>query len=160
MHSPRLLLLDEPTVGVDPQSRNLIFQEVRRLNTAGTTVLYTSHYMEEVQALCTRIGIMDSGRIVACDTVPHLLALRDGSVRFRVTAMTPELRRALETLSDCRVTEDPDGRVRLLCRDVKGTLLRLGVIFRDTGTQPLDLEADESNLENVFLHLTGRALRD
>jgi ABC-2 type transport system ATP-binding protein len=160
MHSPRLLLLDEPTVGVDPQSRNLIFEEVRRLNAAGTTVLYTSHYMEEVQALCTRIGIMDSGRVVACDTLPHLLALKDGSVRFRVATMTPELRRALEVLPDCRVTDDPDGRVRLRCHDVKGTLLRLGVIFRDTGTQPLDLEADEPNLESVFLHLTGRALRD
>jgi ABC-2 type transport system ATP-binding protein len=188
LHSPRLLLLDEPTVGVDPQSRNLIFEEVRRLNAAGTTVLYTSHYMEEVQALCTRIGIMDSGRVVACDTVPNLLALKDGSVRFRVATMTAELRRALAALPGCRLAETdtpaaradairedptriqsspanpapgaPTGHVRLLCHDVKGTLLRLGVTFRDTGTQPLELEADEPNLESVFLHLTGRALRD
>src|SRR5262245_30705863 len=90
VHSPRLLLLDEPTVGVDPQSRNLIFEEVRRLNAAGVTVVYTSHYMEEVQALCTRIGIVDSGRVVACDTVPNLLRLKEGSVRFRVTNPTPE----------------------------------------------------------------------
>src|SRR5436309_3401496 len=65
MHRPRLLLLDEPTVGVDPQSRNHIFEEVRRLNRAGVTVLYTSHYMEEVQALCTRFGLIDHGRQVA-----------------------------------------------------------------------------------------------
>jgi ABC-2 type transport system ATP-binding protein len=160
MHSPRLLLLDEPTVGVDPQSRNLIFEEVRRLNAAGTTVIYTSHYMEEVQALCTRIGIMDSGRVIACDSVPNLLRLKDGSVRFRVAGPAPGLRPALGALPDCHLIEDGDGRVRLACRDVKGTLLRLGVIFRDIGVQPLDLEADEANLEGVFLHLTGRALRD
>ena len=188
IHSPRLLLLDEPTVGVDPQSRNLIFEEVRRLNAAGVTVVYTSHYMEEVQALCTRIGIMDCGRVVACDTLPNLLRLKDGSVRFRVGNPTPALLQGLEALPDCRlaeadlpgmprtgaiqgapgvpsaavtrVTAAVSGRVQLICRDVKGTLLRLGALFRETGTVPLDLEADEPNLENVFLHLTGRALRD
>ena len=70
VHGPRLLLLDEPTVGVDPQSRNHIFEEVRRLNGEGMTLVYTSHYMEEVQALCSRIGIMDRGRLAACDTLP------------------------------------------------------------------------------------------
>ena len=70
MHQPRLLLLDEPTTGVDPQSRNHIFEEVRRLNAAGMTIVYTSHYMEEVQALCPRIGIIDHGKLIACDTLP------------------------------------------------------------------------------------------
>src|SRR5438445_6014059 len=65
VHEPRLLLLDEPTSGVDPQSRNHIFEEVRRINAAGVTVLYTSHYMEEVQSLCTRVGIIDHGRLIA-----------------------------------------------------------------------------------------------
>jgi ABC-2 type transport system ATP-binding protein len=74
VHKPRLLLLDEPTVGVDPQSRNRIFEEVRRLNRQGLTILYTSHYMEEVQALCTRIGIMDQGNLIACDTLTNLLS--------------------------------------------------------------------------------------
>ena len=73
IHEPRLLLLDEPTTGVDPQSRNHIFEEIRRLNSEGVTVVYTSHYMEEVQALCNRIGIMDHGRLIACDTLPALL---------------------------------------------------------------------------------------
>jgi ABC-2 type transport system ATP-binding protein len=137
--------------------------------------------MEEVQALCPRIGIMDCGRVVACDTLPDLLRLEDASVRFRLARPSAELRRGLEALPDCRVIDDDatsaittrpfgpaadgraggePGRVRLVCRDVKGTLLRLGVLFRDTGTEPVDLEADEPNLESVFLHLTGRALRD
>jgi ABC-2 type transport system ATP-binding protein len=73
IHKPRIIFLDEPTVGVDPQSRVHIFAEVRRLNAAGTTVVYTSHYMEEVQALCTRVGVLDYGRLIACDTVPNLL---------------------------------------------------------------------------------------
>src|SRR5439155_5871312 len=84
VHRPRLLLLDEPTVGVDPQSRNHIFEEVRRLNAAGMTVVYTSHYMEEVQALCSRIGIIDHGNLVTCDTLHGLLSLLEGEIRLRV----------------------------------------------------------------------------
>src|SRR6476620_2951261 len=74
VHEPSILLLDEPTAGVDPQSRNHLFEGVRRLNAAGRTIIYTSHYMEEVQALCHRIGIIDHGRLIACDTLAHLLA--------------------------------------------------------------------------------------
>src|SRR5439155_666162 len=81
VHGPRLLLLDEPTVGVDPQSRSHIFDEVRRLNARGVTIVYTSHYMEEVQALCTRVGIIDHGRLIACDTLPALLQKLTGLLR-------------------------------------------------------------------------------
>src|SRR5437667_26492 len=105
MHRPRLLLLDEPTTGVDPQSRNHIFEEVRRLNAAGLTVVYTSHYMEEVQALCPRIGIIDHGRLVACDTLPHLLKKLSGVIRVRVTQTPPALRDRLKELPDCRLSE-------------------------------------------------------
>ncbi len=98
VHGPRLLLLDEPTVGVDPQSRNHIFEEVRRLNGEGMTLVYTSHYMEEVQALCGRIGIMDRGRLAACDTLPQLLQLLPGAIRFRVASLTPALREQLKEL--------------------------------------------------------------
>src|SRR5437870_5284945 len=92
VHRPAVLLLDEPTVGVDPQSRNWIFEEVRRLNKSGMTVVYTSHYMEEVQALCTRVGILDYGRLIACDTVPRLLQTLDGVIRFRPEPASPGLR--------------------------------------------------------------------
>ncbi len=82
VHQPRLLLLDEPTTGVDPQSRNHIFEEIRRIHAAGVTVVYTSHYMEEVQALCPRIGIIDHGKLIACDTLPALLQHLDGCNPF------------------------------------------------------------------------------
>jgi ABC-2 type transport system ATP-binding protein len=166
VHGPRLLLLDEPTTGVDPQSRNLVFEEVRRVNAAGLTVVYTSHYMEEVQGLCTRIGIMDRGRVVACDTLPNLLRLRDAVVRFRVAEVTPALRERLKALPDCRLVEvqeaagRPGQPVRLECREARTTLLRLGAVLAELGLEASDLEADEPNLESVFLHLTGKALRD
>ena len=94
VHRPRILYLDEPTTGVDPQSRNHIFEEVRALNAAGVTVIYTSHYMEEVQALCPRIAILDHGRVIACDTRENLLRMLDGTLTVRVARRPAGRRRA------------------------------------------------------------------
>jgi ABC-2 type transport system ATP-binding protein len=163
VHHPRLLLLDEPTVGVDPQARNHIFEEVRRLNAAGMTIVYTSHYMEEVQALCPRIGIMDQGRLIACDTLPNLLQQVHGRIRFRVPALSPALRASLLQWPDVRLTEpepDREGWVVLHCRDVKPTVVRLIAALTEAQTDLLNLEIEEPNLERVFLDLTGRELRD
>ncbi len=159
VHGPRLLLLDEPTVGVDPQSRNHIFEEVKRLNSAGLTVVYTSHYMEEVQALCPRVGIMDRGRLVACDTREGLLHKLRGLVRFRVPHLTPALRERLAQLPDCKLVER-GSELELECHDVKGALLRLVAALNEAQVELVHLETEEPNLERVFLHLTGRALRD
>jgi ABC-2 type transport system ATP-binding protein len=154
------LLLDEPTVGVDPQSRNHIFEEVRRLNGLGLTVIYTSHYMEEVAALCARIGIMDQGRLEACDTLPHLLQQLHGLIRFRVSQLTPALRERLKGLPDCRLVERDGRSLELECPDVKAALTRLVAALGESQAELLALEIEEPNLERVFLHLTGRALRD
>jgi ABC-2 type transport system ATP-binding protein len=167
VHRPALLLLDEPTAGVDPQSRNHLFEGVRRLNAGGMTVLYTSHYMEEVQGLCSHVGIMDRGRLVACDTLPRLLQRLDGVIRFRVTSLSDALLERLGALPDCKLVQ-PEGRasadtwplVELRCHDVQGTLLRIGTVLADSGAQATDLEVEEQTLERVFLHLTGTALRD
>jgi ABC-2 type transport system ATP-binding protein len=159
VHGPRLLLLDEPTTGVDPQSRNHIFEGVRRLNAAGLTVIYTSHYMEEVQALCPRIGIIDHGRLIACDTREGLLRLLDGLIRFRVGAVTPALREGLKQVPESRLVER-EGLLELHCQDVKPALLRLLVLLNRLEVELTSLETEEPNLERVFLHLTGRALRD
>jgi ABC-2 type transport system ATP-binding protein len=186
VHGPRLLLLDEPTTGVDPQSRNLVFEEVRRVNGEGMTIVYTSHYMEEVQGLCTRIGIMDRGKLIACDTLPGLLARQEGLVRFRVAHLAPSLRERLAKLPGCKLLAgdkaggperqatlaslagggwgtNPPGSgivVTLACRDVKYTLLHLGTLLKEEGVEAVGLETQEPNLESVFLHLTGKALRD
>jgi ABC-2 type transport system ATP-binding protein len=160
VHGPRLLLLDEPTTGVDPQSRNHIFEEVRRLNALGTTVVYTSHYMEEVQTLCRRVGIIDHGRLIACDTLPGLLRQLEGLIRFRVPVVTPALRERVKQLPDARLTERDGAGLELECRDVKATLLRLVAVLNELQVELTQLETEEPNLERVFLHLTGRALRD
>jgi ABC-2 type transport system ATP-binding protein len=159
VHRPRLLLLDEPTTGVDPQSRNHIFEEVRRLNGQGMTIVYTSHYMEEVQALCPRIGIIDHGRLIACDRLPNLLRQLTGLIRFRVPVLTPALRERLKQLPDVRLTENKE-TCELECRDVKAVLLQLVAILNEQQTELTSLEIEEPNLERVFLHLTGRGLRD
>ena len=160
VHKPNLLLLDEPTTGVDPQSRNHIFEEVRRLNAAGVTVVYTTHYMEEVQALCTRIGIMDQGRLVACDTLEGLLLRLPGLIRFRVPKAPEELRDRLGKLPEARVLGINGRELGLECRDVKKTLLRVVAVLNELQLELTSLETEEPNLERVFLHLTGRQLRD
>jgi ABC-2 type transport system ATP-binding protein len=160
IHRPRLLLLDEPTVGVDPQSRNHLFEEIRRVNAAGMTVVYTSHYMEEVQALCPRIGIIDHGRLIACDTLPGLLRQLSGLIRFRVPRLTPALRDRLKQLPGATLTERDGQPLELACQDVKASLVQLVAALNEMNVELISLETEEPNLERVFLHLTGRALRD
>ena len=120
MHSPRLLLMDEPTVGVDPQSRNHIFEGVRALNRAGLTVLYTSHYMEEVQALCDRVGIMDGGKLIACGPVQELIATLGSATievgvadRRSVETLLPRLRgmEHIESVESVKSMEDIDSAI-------------------------------------------------
>jgi ABC-2 type transport system ATP-binding protein len=135
VHDPPLLLLDEPTVGVDPQSRNAIFENILALKREGRTVLYTTHYMEEAERLCDRVGIMDHGRLLALDTVPRLIDAHGGA-----TALVWE-RDGHESRVE---TADPVAELSRLAKD--GGLPR----FR---LEPPDLEA-------VFLNLTGRHLRD
>jgi len=160
VHQPRLLLMDEPTTGVDPQSRNHIFEEIRRLNRAGTTVVYTSHYMEEVQALCPRVGILDHGRLIACDEVPQLLRKQDGLIRFRVPEVTSALRARLREIPETRLIEADSRPLEIVCRDVKPTLAQVLAILSELKLEVLSLETEEPNLERVFLGLTGSALRD
>ena len=160
VHGPKLLLLDEPTVGVDPQSRNHIFEEVRRLNGEGLTLVYTSHYMEEVQALCSRIGIMDRGRLEACDTLPRLLHILPGAIRFRLSTLTPTLREQLKEMPGALLRERDGCTLELECGDVKATLIELMRLLQHTGAELVSLDMDETNLERIFLHLTGRQLRD
>ncbi len=160
VHEPRLLLLDEPTTGVDPQSRNHIFEEVRRLADQGVCIVYTSHYIEEVQALCSRVGIIDHGRLIACDNLTALLQKMDGLIRFRVSEDRPELRQRLRQIAGVRVNGQDGQFIELECRDTKTALMRLIALLNELQIELISLETTEPNLERVFLHLTGRALRD
>ncbi len=160
MHQPELLLLDEPTTGVDPQSRNHIFEQVQALNAQGMTIIYTSHYMEEVQTLCKRIAILEQGRVLACDTLPNLLRLLPSRVHFRVSQCSPTLLERLAQLPDVRCEVASDQQLTLTCSDSARTVIAVIAILNELHIELTGLESQEPNLERVFLHLTGHALRD
>lgn len=160
LHGPRLLFLDEPTTGVDPQSRNRIFEEVRRLHSIGMTIVYTSHYMEEVQSLCSRVGILDHGRFIACDTLPNLLRSLEGRIRMKLPGMPAELLSRIAMLPNVTIAEQTPDTLELKCAESAKTLISLVPLFREWKIEPTALETQEPNLERVFLELTGRALRD
>ncbi len=156
VHRPKVLLLDEPTTGVDPQSRNHIFERVRAFNAAGLTVIYTSHYMEEVQALCPRIGILDGGRMIACDTRENLLGRLDTAVTLTMDRQSDEWLARVRALPGVSAAEWIDGTLRLITPDAAKLLPALLAL----GVQPTMIDVKPPNLESVFLSLTGRALRD
>jgi ABC-2 type transport system ATP-binding protein len=160
VHEPELLLLDEPTTGVDPQSRNHIFEEVRRLSVAGVSIVYTTHYIEEVEALCTRVGIIDGGRLIACDELGTLLQKMEGLIRFRVQPDSQALRERLRQIPDTKLNGQAGAALELECRDMKSALMKLIALLNELQIELVSLETSEPNLERVFLHLTGHALRD
>jgi len=163
IHRPRLLFLDEPTVGVDPQSRNFIFEHVERLKAEGMTILYTTHYMEEAERLCDRVAIMDHGKILALDTPRALITLLGGGVVYAglPAVAGEELLPAVRQLSHVtRAAADEDGRLKVETSDARAGLLELIGLCNTRDVPILSLEVLEPNLESVFLYLTGRRLRD
>jgi ABC-2 type transport system ATP-binding protein len=162
LHRPRLLVLDEPTVGVDPQSRHAILESIQALGSAGLAVLYTTHYMEEAERLCDRIGIIDHGRLIAEGTSRQLVSQVGQKDRITLSAngslaAFADACRSLEGIERADVT---GSSVHLLARD--GRLRLPGVLeaATRTGTSVRSVEVDEPDLEAVFLHLTGTALRE
>jgi ABC-2 type transport system ATP-binding protein len=160
VHRPKLVFLDEPTTGVDPQSRNHIYQQVKALNAAGVTVVYTSHYLEEVEHLCRRIAILDGGKVRACDTLPNLLKTLDASLRLSVSNAPPDFAGRLAAVDGVkRVEARPDG-FKLVAEDLPPVLARVAALCAASGAVLTAVSAREPTLERVFLHLTGRELRD
>ena len=150
VHDPPVLLLDEPTVGVDPQSRNHIFDCIDSLRAEGRTVLYTTHYMEEAERLCDRVAIMDRGKILALDTVSNLISAHGGESILEV-----ELAGALaEPVSG--FTNVEDDKLLIATREPHTELARLAA----AGGEVSGLALQRPSLQSVFLTLTGRSLRD
>jgi ABC-2 type transport system ATP-binding protein len=160
VHRPRILYLDEPTTGVDPQSRNHIFEEVRSLNAVGVTVIYTSHYMEEVEALCPRIAILDQGRVIACDTRDKLLHMLDGTLTVRVGREPAAVAEHLGRLPGVKVQAVEGDTLTLAAADVRWLTLRVVAVLRELAIELTGLEPHEPTLERVFLHLTDTKVRD
>ena len=158
VHRPDVLFLDEPTVGVDPQSRNHIFTTVRALRDAGTTVVYTSHYMEEVEALCDRVAIIDAGAIVATGTVRELIAAHDRDEVAIELAGSPAAIAAAVTAAQAVRGLHCDGRTLRVARSPG--LAPLIAAIEQAGATIARIESASATLETVFLSLTGHALRD
>jgi ABC-2 type transport system ATP-binding protein len=161
MHKPRILFLDEPTVGVDPQSRNFIFEHIERLNEEGMAVVYTTHYMEEAERLCDRVAIMDGGRLLAIDTVSGLIGLaKGGLILLGVPAESAETAREVFESQDLRSVTAPGGRLKIEAHRVDEAVPKVIALCKGQNIPILSLEMLRPDLETVFLHLTGRRLRD
>jgi ABC-2 type transport system ATP-binding protein len=164
LHKPKLLFMDEPTVGIDPQSRRAILDSVKDLNKQGMTVLYTTHYMEEAQELCDRVGIIDHGELIALGTqaeltrqvgendtlILHIDEGQDGS----------SLVDAVRSVSGVLKADMTDHTVAVIAPEAEDIMAPVIIKANELGIKIRSVDIKEPNLEAVFLHLTGRALRD
>jgi ABC-2 type transport system ATP-binding protein len=162
LHSPKLLILDEPTVGVDPQSRNAILEAVEQLSSKGMAVLYTTHYMEEAERLCDRVGIIDQGKIMAEGTRRELVQMLGQKDRVSISGNGPvlEVVRVLAGTEGVSEATSDENRIVLLVEDAGARLAAILSTATAAGLNVTGVEIEEPNLEAVFLHLTGKALRD
>ncbi|HEY9059011.1 MAG TPA: ABC transporter ATP-binding protein [Pseudobacteroides sp.] len=162
LHKPKVLVMDEPTVGIDPQSRNHILETVLKLNKEGMTIIYTSHYMEEVEFLCTRIAIMDHGKIIASGSKEELrkLAGEFDIINIDVSNASDDLEGMLKSIEGVSKVSMEQNTLKVYAKD-SGTLLAKVISALDSKKSKIhNIGIEETNLETVFLHLTGRALRD
>ncbi|AHV99310.1 ABC transporter ATP-binding protein [Paenibacillus sabinae] len=162
MHRPKLIIMDEPTVGIDPQSRNHILESVKALNKLGSTVIYTSHYMEEVEAICDRVAIMDKGHIIACGTEQELRerVAHEEKIVIQAGNITPGLIQELKQHPRVTRVEADGEKVELYLPSSQGELQDILFIFAKHGGVIQALQIEEPDLETLFLSLTGRTLRD
>ena len=162
LHRPSVLLLDEPTVGIDPQARLNILEVVREVAAGGTTVLYTTHYMDEAQDLCDRIAIIDHGKILTAGTLEELTRLAGEAEVLRLTGRfdDPAVRDRLSAVSGVRVLK-ADDRLAVLSVDSEGPgLLEVLPQILAADLQVEDVSIQQPNLQSVFISLTGKELRD
>jgi ABC-2 type transport system ATP-binding protein len=164
LHDPQVLLLDEPTVGVDPQSRNAIFDNLEALRAAGKGLLYTTHYMEEAERLCDRIVVIDQGRVVAHDTLRGLYRLLPAANRLRVELTTAEPDgawldglRATEGVTSVAVAAE---QLTVGLSDLTQAAPRVLAFLAEHGRSYQHVHSERGDLEAVFLALTGKTLRD
>jgi len=161
LHRPDVLFLDEPTVGVDPQSRNAIFDYVEELNRAGMTVIYTTHYMEEAERLCHRVAIVDLGKVIALDTPTALIRSLGGGILLvgLGEGQAEGVAQAVAQLPAVKAATPTDGQLKVEAHRVQEALMGVLDATNRLDARVTSLEILEPNLESVFLHLTGKKLR-
>jgi ABC-2 type transport system ATP-binding protein len=162
LHTPQVVIMDEPTVGIDPQSRRHILDYVKELNRRGMSVLYTTHYMEEAEELSNRIAIMDKGKVIACGTRDELVRRvgEQARIELAVTGEPAKAADGLRAVAGVSKATVEQGRVEVLAADADAVVPRLFERAAQEGFHISSVDIKEPNLESVFLSLTGRALRD
>ena len=160
LHRPKILFMDEPTVGIDPQSRNMIIEVVEKLHKEGMTIIYTTHYMEEAERLCDRVGIIDNGEIIAQGTLEELKT--SGSMKESVvisyTNLTDERYKTIEKeWNDLQRLEDT---IHFYSMNIQGDLSKIIIMCNEFGLDIRHIDIQKINLETIFLSLTGKKLRD
>lgn len=162
LHKPAVIIMDEPTVGIDPQSRRHILDNVKGLNQQGMTVLYTTHYMEEAAELSHHIAIMDKGKVIAYGTHEKLIKMVGEQTRIDITINTEaeKILPAWQRTEGVSKIDSLDGKLTALVDDSNRVLPRLFDAASKVNVRITSVDIQEPNLETVFLHLTGRALRD
>lgn len=165
LHEPQLLIMDEPTVGIDPQSRNHILQTVKQLNEQGMTIIYTSHYMEEVEYLCTRIGIIDHGKLLAEGSIEQLQQLVGNATTIHIhleEAVEDEQDLLAKLVTHCEGSSFTikESVITTLSNEPQTVLVRILPLLEAEHITISKIDIQKPNLETVFLHLTGRSLRD
>jgi len=160
LHRPKVLFMDEPTVGIDPQSRNLIFEVVEKLHKEGMTIVYTTHYMEEAERLCDRIGIIDHGEIIAQGTLDELKT--SGSMKetlvITFTNLTDE--RYHSTANNWNDHQRFNDTIHFYSMNIQGELSKIILKCNEVGLNITNIDIQKINLETIFLSLTGKQLRD
>lgn len=161
-HRPKLIIMDEPTVGIDPQSRNHILESVRKLNGLGSTVIYTSHYMEEVEAISSRVGILDHGHLIACGTSAELRRelSEEEKLVMTVEGFSAEAMEELRRHPGIRRVHAEDGQLDIGLESSQVVLQDILFILSQHQVSIQSLQRIEPDLEQLFLSLTGRTLRD
>lgn len=161
-HKPELIILDEPTVAVDPQSRNSILEGIQKLNKEGATIVYTSHYMEEVEQICTRIAIMDKGKVIATGTSEELKGMINCGETITVETFRVEdkILEGLRKLPNITYVEYRDNFLVMKASKGKNNLFEIIDYLRNNNVQMGKVYAEPPTLNDVFLEITGKALRD
>ena len=163
MHDPQILFLDEPSAGLDPQTRILLWEIIREYNQAGKTILLTTHYMEEADALCNRLAIVDHGRVIAIGTPGELKSSIPGGylLRLKFAGMPAGLLERLQSLAGVSEVRAVDSTGVDVYSDRGGSLIaEVAAVAASAGADLSDVHISEPSLENLFLHHTGRSLRD
>lgn len=161
-HKPKIILLDEPTIAVDPQSRNNILEGIKKLNQQGATIIYTSHYMDEVEYLCDRIGIMDKGKIIAIGTkeeLKNMIALGE-TIEMQLEGCPADVLAQLTTLPFVSECSYQDGKLTLRCTKQEDNVIKLLNFLKQQDLIPHWIHSEQPTLNDVFLEITGKQLRD